>query len=427
MATREQVARRAVGRKRQDQADRANATFLGFCQRHGVAVGSESLMLHLADLHGRGASGTSLRQQLQLLDLSARLSGRPPWSHDPDVARLMVGLHRQRPLGGAARGLPIYRELVEALVDATMEPTHEQRRGRAVILLADDTGASAMALSALQWDDLTLRHDRLEICWPQAKRGRTRRVTQTTTPPVIAALRELRAHVPDRSGAVFASAWGHRDYQKTVDYCSLLPGWDRSALRRPTLGAGPELDAVLNRVSRPGPQQLRDRALLLLSFWAALRGREAISARASWIRSHPRGLVVELPGRRTTVGVHATHGDPYCPVDAWIAWRQSVTEARLSDPDGFAFLQVSGSRVWPVPLTPPGLNYLVQQRADQAGLRDGYVFTSLRSGWIRHAIRSGEAAHEVAAQADLHSLSSVSRHERRENLLRDNVAGRLGL
>ena len=49
------------------------------------------------------------------------------------------------------------------------------------------------------------------------------------------------------------------------------------------------------------------------------------------------------------------------------------------------------------------------------------------SAGFAHALRAGEPAHRIAAHADLRSLQSVARHEQRENLLRHNVAGQLGL
>ncbi len=83
--------------------------------------------------------------------------------------------------------------------------------------------------------------------------------------------------------------------------------------------------------------------------------------------------------------------------------------------------------MWSRPAGPARLNAVVHDRCTQAGLDGNHSFTNLPDGWIRDALRGGVPIHEVAAHADLRSLSSVNRHERREKLLTDNVAGRLGL
>ena len=78
-------------------------------------------------------------------------------------------------------------------------------------------------------------------------------------------------------------------------------------------------------------------------------------------------------------------------------------------------------------LSPGGLNYIVHAATQRAALKATYPFTSLRSGWIREAARSRVPTHQIAIATDLKSLTSVATHERRENLLRDNVAARLGM
>lgn len=74
-----------------------------------------------------------------------------------------------------------------------------------------------------------------------------------------------------------------------------------------------------------------------------------------------------------------------------------------------------------------GLNRVIRTRCAEAQLRGRYTWTSLRSGMIRTALRRDAPEWAVAHQSDLVSLGSVQRHERRENLLRRNVAGPLGL
>ena len=80
---------------------------------------------------------------------------------------------------------------------------------------------------------------------------------------------------------------------------------------------------------------------------------------------------------------------------------------------------------WVDPLGACGLNTVVSERTADADLADDFKFTNLRDGWIRDAIRARMPSQDIAAHADLRSLAGVAKHERRENLLRDNIAGRL--
>lgn len=79
------------------------------------------------------------------------MEGLPRWSDQPDVARILHGLHREVPISATARADPLYWEQVQALVDATVAPTHEQIRDTAVLLTATETGLPAEVLATLRW------------------------------------------------------------------------------------------------------------------------------------------------------------------------------------------------------------------------------------------------------------------------------------
>ena len=418
------IRRRALPPGRLAAADRADQAFSTFCGQYELPPGEDALLLHLTQLHERGMSSRAMQARLQNLDNAARLAGQQPWSQRRSVRRLLRGLHQLQPLGGRPRSLPLYAELVEALVDAIMTPSHDQRRWTAAVLLANDATASALSLHLLRWEHLRISREHTDITWPGPRP--VRRHTRVDTPLVHFALRDLWANSAHHGGSVFASRFGHDGYNQVVWALRLLPPWDRVSMSREQLLPGPELEHAVAASASPSPQQLRDRALVLTAFHAALRGREAIALRDKSITATTQGLLIDVSGRRTQVGIRTAIGN-YDAAGAWSAWLVAKHEQGLTDPDQRAFTQISGAKIWPAALSPAGLNNIVHAATELAALKATYPFTSLRSGWIRDAARGQLAPHEVAIAADLKSLTSVAIHERRENLLRDNVASRLGM
>ncbi len=165
---------------------------------------------------------------------------------------------------------------------------------------------------------------------------------------------------------------------------------------------------------------------MLIASHAALRAREATALHDSCLIATSEGLLVKVPGRRSDVGIRPRPGS-HDPADSWVAWLSAKHAAGLTDPKQPAFSKIRGNQLLPLRLGHNGLNYIVHAATRRAALKDPYPFTSLRSGWIRDAARSGMAAHDIAAGAGMAALTSVVAHERRENLLRDNIANRLGL
>ena len=183
---------------------------------------------------------------------------------------------------------------------------------------------------------------------------------------------------------------------------------------------------MVSQLIRPGPQQIRDRAVILTSYGAALRGREALALKQGDVEDLPNGLLLRIAGRPRAAWLPPAEDPAYCVREAWRDWL-ALLPPRQQLADQPAFLQVSGSAVWNAPLSPIGLNYLTHQRCAQAHLNGYYTFTSLRIGFIRNSIRNDAQAHRIASIADLKSLLSVERHAVRETILSDNVAGIIGL
>jgi hypothetical protein len=146
------------------------------------------------------------------------------------------------------------------------------------------------------------------------------------------------------------------------------------------------------------------------------------------VDTHDRGLVVSIPGRRRLTYLPSAPAHAYDPAEAWSAWLQQLEAGGLRHPDGLAFHATNFSVIVEKGMAEGGLNRLVHQRAEQAGVTGRFAWTSLRTGMMRTAVRDGVRSHVIALHADLISLGSVQRHDRRETLLSDrNVAGKRGL
>lgn len=153
-----------------------------------------------------------------------------------------------------------------------------------------------------------------------------------------------------------------------------------------------------------------------------------MSLRQQDVQTHDLGLVLSIAGRERLTYL-PSHPDPaYDPPTAWSAWFSCMSSLDRLNPHGLAFPATNFSIIFRKGLTEAGLNGVIQRRTDEAEFAGRYVWTSLRTGMIRTAIRNGVQPHVIAAHADLTSLSSVMRHERRENLLGErSIAARLGL
>lgn len=402
-------------------AEREAARFETFCSAYGLDQGVAAVSLYLAAL-ADDETGPAVRRRLQYLDLVRRLGGCAPWSADPDVRALLRGLHSERPIGTPAPGHvdPLYVELVHALIDATYVPTIHQRRAAAALILHASTGLPATALTRLTWDQVRLTRRQVVITVDR----RVGRGVPTQGSWKLGAL-------PDDPACPVASLLPLRGGGYVlVDKPAL---WDEARLRgslKPFVrqsNAEGALGLALSEVSQGSPPRLRDRALLTLGYAAALRTHEAMNLRRNDIAVSEGGLVLKVAGRRSEVTVPSAADPRYDPVRAWLAWVARMDRQSRAAPEAPAFPTCNYEVIETRALAAQGLNRVIHSRCAEAELRGRFAWTSLRIGMMRTALRADAAEWVIARQADLVSLGSVARHERRENLLRRNVAGLLGL
>ncbi|MGH4006618.1 MAG: site-specific integrase [Pseudonocardiaceae bacterium] len=186
------------------------------------------------------------------------------------------------------------------------------------------------------------------------------------------------------------------------------------------------------RPPEPDLAGLRDRALLLVGFFAALRRSELAALTVDQITHHDRGLVLALPCSKTNqygeqaelvVLPRAGHRGR-CPVTALRTW---LDAAQVTD--GPVLRPVSkGNRALARPLHPESINDLVQaavHRVDPDAT--GYSAHSLRAGFVTFAHLRGASDRAIAHQTRHRSLATVGTYVRIESAWADNAATQLGL
>ena len=191
-----------------------------------------------------------------------------------------------------------------------------------------------------------------------------------------------------------------------------------------------DLGAALPRGDRP--RAVRDRALLLLGFAAALRRSELVALDIGDLQDCPEGLVVTLRGSKTDpervgtlLGVPYARRKTLCAVRAVARWRTELAQAGELGPALFRPVDRHG-RIGAVRLSDRAVAELVKEAAARAGL-DPAIFGghSLRAGFATSAVAAGLAEHDIMRQTRHRSILVFRGYVRRGGLFLDNAAGKL--
>jgi hypothetical protein len=400
---------------------------------HALADDHDAVMLYLTDLlDRRSLSGNALRVRLRHLDTCWGLQGRPAPSRDRTVRAFVRALHQEAALGPVIERQPLYLEHVLAIVDAIAADHVQQSLDVALLYLANATCLSTVALTQLSWGEVRFYRNRVVITVvprgrPSGLHGKFS-VTATEHPRTVEALREARHQVGPMQGPVFAHCPDVPPRRGTVQ-----PVLERLPSRRgpwswTKIASLPEaaLADDVQYLSLPTPRQLRDTALVLLAFTAALDSGDARHLRLADVTVDERGLTLNIAARRGTTGIPPARHAHACPVQAWSAWA-SAYRALGFDDNSPAFPRVMPHIQPGEGLSLTSMTRVVTDRAAQARLDGTYNFTSLRMGFLRSALRQGVTDTLILKQAGLVRPHSLEVHRRREQLISHNVVALLGL
>ena len=226
---------------------------------------------------------------------------------------------------------------------------------------------------------------------PGEARGTAGAAPATVRRRVAGALHGLRRHHaridPAASRAAAAALEGYRR---------------RLAEEGATRGRGQavavDLAAVL-AMSRACPDDLagvRDRAMLLVGFFAATRASDQANLLCADVTVEGTGLVVTVRHGKTT-GVSALPARRHpllCPRRAWLAW---VEAAGLDGGPAFRAVSRHG-RAGDRPLSPDAVTAIVARAGRRAELPYPVTCHSLRAGFATESYRAGAALLDIARQ-----------------------------
>jgi integrase len=185
-------------------------------------------------------------------------------------------------------------------------------------------------------------------------------------------------------------------------------------------------DAIRAYANGPTLKARRDRAILAVGFFAALRRSELAAIDVDHIAFTAEGVVLTLPRRKTDQEGHGTHiGLPakddatVCPVAALHAWLDGA-----GIKEGALFRSISkADRILAPRLGDKDMARVIKAATNAAGY-DAAAFGghSLRAGFITTAARKGIPERIIASQSGHKSVNILRGYVRRAGLFNENAA-----
>jgi integrase len=186
-----------------------------------------------------------------------------------------------------------------------------------------------------------------------------------------------------------------------------------------------ELFAILDPLD-DSTKDVRDRALLLLSFAGGFRRSEVVGLDVADIEHVRQGLIITLRHSKTDQeGAGRKIGIPHgrtrhCPVATLTAWldRAGITQGALFCPvTRYGHLQ-------PVRLSGDAISKVIRERLAAVGINpEGYSGHSLRAGFATSAAQAGVSTLKIRAQTGHASDAMLARYVRDGELFVGNAAG----
>jgi integrase len=228
--------------------------------------------------------------------------------------------------------------------------------------------------------------------------------------------RHGRAHgtIIDRKHPLIADVLRgiNRTLSKPVDRAAAL---DLKTLRR--------LIATLNGNDN---RSLRDKALILVGFFGALRRSEIVSLEMGGARStviiSDRGLLLKLSATKASLKTQEIaiprRSDDLCPV---AAVERYLSRAVISSGPLFRAISKAG-RLLDRPLDPTSVRHILARRTREAGLDACYSPHSLRSGFITSAARANVPEHLIQRTSRHKSVDVLRSYIRIADAFAENAA-----
>ena len=177
-----------------------------------------------------------------------------------------------------------------------------------------------------------------------------------------------------------------------------------------------------------GIKGIRDRALLLVGFAAALRRSELVGLNVEDLKFVKEGLLVHLPrsktdqdgdGRKIAIPFGRTSA---CPIKAVQHWMDVATIST-----GAIFRSVSkAGKVSATRLTDQSVALIVKKYAQTLGLpAESYSGHSLRAGLVTSASKAGVSLVKIQQQTGHRSVAMLTRYIRDAQVFENNAAGLL--
>src|SRR5450631_220589 len=174
---------------------------------------------------------------------------------------------------------------------------------------------------------------------------------------------------------------------------------------------------------------LRDRALLLIGWVAALRRSELVALEVADLSFEPEGVVLTIRRSKTDrEGVGATVAVPLggeeatCPVGALRRWLDTAAVS-----EGPVFRRIDRHSNLGSALSDRALAQIVAARAATAGLEGDFAGHSLRAGFATAAARAGRSEAAIMRHGRWKSVQIARRYIRQGTRWDDNPAADLGL
>jgi hypothetical protein len=322
-------------------------------------------------------SAMSLQNHLSAISKAHFVAGFPLPSASPFVRAVLSGVKRTK---GTRHGRkdPLSIELLREVLSAIDAPTMRED------LLSVVSELVAAGLSATRIRDLECADvfdGSVEV------RGSIEPVDLS-----LAGQDAVRRLIGDRSGPLFVKENGDPFTRAGLERVMVCAG-----------GSDPTLAIQLTR--------LRDRALLLTMFSAALRRSSVVLLRWSDLSELETGAL-RLRLRRSKTDQTSTGRDlliplgtisDTCPVAALTAWRGAVTcqqgvgSAEVGNLPVFTAID-RGGRVAATPLSADAVNRVVKLRCLRAGIPGDFSSHSLRAGFVTTAATNGVSLEAIAEQ-----------------------------